>query len=112
MPKFFGIQLTEWLHLQAESVQQLIDSKTVAAADSALAGLKGGIGETIREIRSRCLDILAELEVSRTLGFNNWVNCTPQNPEFNTHCLEARYFSHDFAIISLGALQNSLDFVH
>lgn len=62
--KHKDFQLILRLLLQAESVQQLVDSKTAAAADSALAGLKGGIGETIQRIRSKCLDILAELEVS------------------------------------------------
>jgi hypothetical protein len=36
---------------QAESVMQLVAARTAAAADSALAGLQGGVGEAVREIR-------------------------------------------------------------
>ena len=45
--------------LQAESVGEFIDDRTVGAADSALAGLKGGISDTICDLRSTCLDILS-----------------------------------------------------
>ena len=41
---------------------QLIDARTVAAADSALAGLAGGLGQEVAALRGECLDILAELE--------------------------------------------------
>ncbi|CAD7698367.1 unnamed protein product [Ostreobium quekettii] len=47
---------------QAESVLQLVESRTAAAADSALAGLKGGIGDEIRSLRKICIDLVAELE--------------------------------------------------
>lgn len=47
---------------QAESVLQLIQSRTVGAADSALAGLQGGIGVMVGSIRQQCVDVLAELE--------------------------------------------------
>lgn len=36
---------------QAEAVQQLISARTVAAADSALAGLNSGVGDVVQELR-------------------------------------------------------------
>lgn len=51
------------LNGQAESVLQLIESQTIAAADSALAGLKGGIGDEVQNLREACINLLAELEV-------------------------------------------------
>ena len=51
------------LYGQAESVLQLIESQTVVAADSALAGLQGGIGDEVRRLREACNNLLAELEV-------------------------------------------------
>jgi len=47
---------------QAESIPELIGARTVAAADSALAGIAGGVGKEVGEIRRECLDILAELD--------------------------------------------------
>lgn len=47
---------------QAESVSQLLEARTVAAADSALAGLSGGLGQEISDIRRTCLDMLVELD--------------------------------------------------
>jgi tRNA modification GTPase len=47
---------------QAESIPELIGARTVAAADSALAGIGGGVGKEVGEIRGECLDILAELD--------------------------------------------------
>lgn len=47
---------------QAESVAALISARTVAAADSALAGIAGGIGKEVVDIRQECLEILAELD--------------------------------------------------
>lgn len=49
--------------LQAESVEQLINARTAAAADSAMAGLQGGIGAAVNRHRNDCITILAELEV-------------------------------------------------
>ena len=37
---------------QAESVAQLVDARTGAAADSALAGLSGGLAEAIASLRT------------------------------------------------------------
>ncbi|KAI3436570.1 hypothetical protein D9Q98_005986 [Chlorella vulgaris] len=48
---------------QAESVAQLIDARTVAAADSALAGLAGGVGQIVQAMRTECLDLLVEMDV-------------------------------------------------
>ncbi|KAL4457553.1 hypothetical protein ABPG75_012418 [Micractinium tetrahymenae] len=47
---------------QAESVAQLIDARTVAAADSALAGLGGGLGREVQEMRRECVDLLVEMD--------------------------------------------------
>lgn len=47
---------------QAESVAQLLDARTAAAADSALAGLGGGIGEGVRRMRVEGLTLLADLD--------------------------------------------------
>ncbi len=49
--------------LQAESVNELVGARTAAAADSALAGLTGGIGATVQRLRLSALTLLAELEV-------------------------------------------------
>lgn len=40
----------------------MVDARTVGAADSAIAGLKGGIGKSISILRATCLDLLVELE--------------------------------------------------
>jgi tRNA U34 5-carboxymethylaminomethyl modifying GTPase MnmE/TrmE len=47
---------------QAEAVQALISAKTEAAADSALAALRGGLAGPVRDAREACVDLLAELE--------------------------------------------------
>jgi tRNA modification GTPase len=47
---------------QAESVAQIISARTPAAADSAFAGLLGGLGATVARMRADCLAILAELD--------------------------------------------------
>ena len=47
---------------QAENVLQLLQARTSAAADSALAGLTDGVGLVVSDMRSRCLELLAELE--------------------------------------------------
>jgi len=48
---------------QAESVAALVDARTVAAADSALAGLGGGLGKEVQAARAECLDLLVEMDV-------------------------------------------------
>ncbi|MCP2731479.1 tRNA uridine-5-carboxymethylaminomethyl(34) synthesis GTPase MnmE, partial [Limnofasciculus baicalensis] len=47
---------------QAESIADLVGSRSPAAAQTALAGLQGKLATPIREIRATCLDILAEIE--------------------------------------------------
>lgn len=47
---------------QAENVLQLISARTATAADSALAGLAGGLGQLVSELRGDLLEIIAELE--------------------------------------------------
>ncbi|CAG9467557.1 unnamed protein product [Pedinophyceae sp. YPF-701] len=47
---------------QAESVAQLLGARTVAAADSALAGLGGGLGGEISRLRRTALQLVAELD--------------------------------------------------
>ncbi len=50
--------------MQAESVHELVGARTAAAADSALAGLTGGIGAMVQKLRRSALRLLAELEVT------------------------------------------------
>lgn len=47
---------------QAESVAELVGSQSIAAAQTALAGLQGKLADPIRKLRATCLDILAEIE--------------------------------------------------
>lgn len=47
---------------RAESVAQLVNSQSVQASQIALAGLQGKLAHPIRQLRSTCLDILAEVE--------------------------------------------------
>ncbi|MFM7189821.1 MAG: tRNA uridine-5-carboxymethylaminomethyl(34) synthesis GTPase MnmE, partial [Microcystaceae cyanobacterium] len=47
---------------QAESIAELVGSQSPQAAQMALAGLQGKLAVPIRQLRSRCLDILAEIE--------------------------------------------------
>lgn len=47
---------------QAESVADLVGARSPAAAQTALAGLQGKLAHPIRQLRARCLDILAEIE--------------------------------------------------
>lgn len=47
---------------QAESVADLVGARSPAAAQTALAGLQGKLADPIRQLRARCLDILAEIE--------------------------------------------------
>ena len=49
--------------MQAESVNELVGARTAAAADSAIAGLTGGIGSMVQKLRRSALLLLAELEV-------------------------------------------------
>lgn len=47
---------------QAESIADLVGAQSPQAAQSALAGLQGKLAQPIRQLRSTCLDILAEVE--------------------------------------------------
>ena len=47
---------------QAESIADLVGSRSPQAAQSALAGLQGKLAVPIRQARTTCLDILAEIE--------------------------------------------------
>ncbi|KDP32699.1 hypothetical protein JCGZ_11991 [Jatropha curcas] len=47
---------------QAENVGKLISAKSVAAADSALAGLQGGFASLVKLLRTQCIELLTEIE--------------------------------------------------
>ncbi len=47
---------------QAESIVDLVNAQSHQASQTALAGLRGKLTQPIRQIRSDCLDILAEVE--------------------------------------------------
>ncbi|MEQ9485041.1 tRNA uridine-5-carboxymethylaminomethyl(34) synthesis GTPase MnmE [Coleofasciculus sp. F4-SAH-05] len=47
---------------QAESIADLVGSRSPAAAQAALAGMQGKLAVPIRQIRATCLDTLAEIE--------------------------------------------------
>nr|CAB3482890.1 unnamed protein product [Digitaria exilis] len=47
---------------QAENVSKLISAKSAAAADSALAGIQGGFSTLVKSLRSRCIELLTEIE--------------------------------------------------
>ncbi len=47
---------------QAESIQELVGAKSPQAAQLAIASLQGKLANPIRLMRSKCVDILAELE--------------------------------------------------
>jgi tRNA modification GTPase len=47
---------------QAESIADLVGARSPQAAQTALAGLQGKLAQPIRQLRSTCLEILAEVE--------------------------------------------------
>jgi tRNA modification GTPase len=47
---------------QAESIADLVGSRSPAAAQAALAGIQGKLAAPIRQLRATCLDSLAEIE--------------------------------------------------
>jgi len=47
---------------QAESIADLVGAQSPQAAQTALAGVQGKLAQPIRQLRSECLDILAEIE--------------------------------------------------
>ena len=47
---------------QAEGIADLVGARSPQAAQFALAGLQGRLADPIRQLRQRCLDLLAEIE--------------------------------------------------
>jgi tRNA modification GTPase len=47
---------------QAESVAEIVNAQSPQASKVALAGLQGKLAQPIRDLRSNCLDLLAEVE--------------------------------------------------
>jgi tRNA modification GTPase len=47
---------------QAESINDLVGAKSPQAAEMAIAGLQGKLAHPLRQLRAKCLDILAEIE--------------------------------------------------
>ncbi|XP_057859356.2 uncharacterized protein LOC131068198 isoform X2 [Cryptomeria japonica] len=47
---------------QAENVAQLISAKSVTAAETALAGIQGGLSSLVQSLRMQCIEMLAEIE--------------------------------------------------
>lgn len=47
---------------QAESISDLVGAKSPQAAQTALVGLQGKLADSIRHLRAKCLDIVAEIE--------------------------------------------------
>ncbi|CAN6478088.1 unnamed protein product [Victoria cruziana] len=47
---------------QAESIARLISAKSLAAADTALAGMQGGFSSVVKSLREQCIEILTEIE--------------------------------------------------
>ncbi len=47
---------------QAESIADLVGARSPQAAQTALAGIRGKLAHPIRQVRSQCMDILAEVE--------------------------------------------------
>lgn len=47
---------------QAENVGRLISAKSIAAADSALAGIQGGFSALVKSLRMQCIELLTEID--------------------------------------------------
>ncbi|MEB3211834.1 MAG: tRNA uridine-5-carboxymethylaminomethyl(34) synthesis GTPase MnmE [Leptolyngbyaceae bacterium] len=47
---------------QAESISDLVGARSPQAAQAALAGVQGRLAQPIRELRSQCIEVLAEVE--------------------------------------------------
>ncbi|MEO1593112.1 MAG: tRNA uridine-5-carboxymethylaminomethyl(34) synthesis GTPase MnmE [Cyanobacteria bacterium J06632_22] len=47
---------------QAEGIADLVGARSPQAAQTALGGIQGKLGSVIRQLRSSCLDVLAEVE--------------------------------------------------
>ncbi len=48
---------------QAEAVSQLVEARTGAAADAALAGLSGGLAACVAAMRADAIDLLVRLRL-------------------------------------------------
>jgi tRNA modification GTPase len=70
---------------QAESVAELVGARSPQASQIALAGLQGKLAQPIRNLRSTCLDILAEVEAR--IDFED--DLPPLDEEEVRHSLEA-----------------------
>jgi len=58
--------------VQAEAVSELLQARTTGAADSALAGLAGGVGKAVRELRAQvCVFTLGSTHVLKRLPLSN-----------------------------------------
>lgn len=51
--------------LQAEAVSQLVNARTAAAADAALAGLSGGLALCVASVRAAAIDLLVTTTSTR-----------------------------------------------
>ncbi|KAG0618756.1 hypothetical protein M758_4G089900 [Ceratodon purpureus] len=67
---------------QAESVAQLVAAKTSVAAQSALAGIQGGLSSFVQSLRMECIDLLVEMEAR--LDFDD------EMPDLDTNALITR----------------------
>jgi tRNA modification GTPase len=47
---------------QAESINDLVGAKSPQAAEMAIAGLQGKLARPLRQLRQKCIDLLAEIE--------------------------------------------------
>jgi tRNA modification GTPase len=47
---------------QAESINDLVGAKSPQAAEMAIAGLQGKLAHPLRQLRQKCIDLLAEIE--------------------------------------------------
>ena len=80
-------------------MNELVGARTAAAADSAIAGLTGGIGSMVQKLRHSALLLLAELEVpflhchlpffmSRVSAFQYNFICLSPGPHLAFHCCQ------------------------
>ena len=67
---------------QAEAVSQLVEARTAAAADAALAGLSGGLAACVASLRADAIDLLVHFSITGICGLktalSGWKNsCDP-----------------------------------
>ncbi|EDX86358.1 tRNA modification GTPase TrmE [Synechococcus sp. PCC 7335] len=87
---------------QAESVADLVGAQSPQAAQTALMGIRGKLAEVIRQLRSQCLDVLAEIEAR--------VDFADDLPPINEDDVRSRLQSihHQLAQVLLTADQGEL----